>query len=101
MDDELEERDGLFYRPGDDVPFSGTLKNFWESGDLKSVCQIENGKLYGEHKIYWDNGQLSFYICYKDGVPHGHNYGFWKDGGKWFSHYLNDGKRVGQSEVFR
>ena len=82
MDDELEERDGLFYRLGDDVPFSGTLENFWESGDLKSVCQIENGKLFGKHKIYWDNGQLSFYICYKDCVPHGHNYGFWKDGGK-------------------
>ena len=57
--------------------------------------------MYGEHKIYWDNGKLSFYTCYKDGVPHGHNYGFWKNGGKWFSHYLNNGKRVGQSEVFR
>ena len=34
-------------------------------------------------------------------MPHGHNYGFWKDGGKWFSHYLNNGKRVGRSEVFR
>ena len=49
--DDLEERDGIYYKKFTEVPFTGKIE-----GDRQGI--MKNGMKEGEWKIYYDNGQL-------------------------------------------
>lgn len=62
--DELEQRDGLYYRTGQPAPFTGLVENPGESRG-----NVENGERVGEWTWWYPDGQRALLISYDDGTP--------------------------------
>ena len=60
--DDLEKRDGLYYKEFTDVPFTGNI-----TGTKQGTIRI--GKKHGPWVFYHDNGQLDSEGTFKDGNP--------------------------------
>ena len=111
----LEQRgDGLWYMPGQSVPYSGRAgerafngvelseayyrkgiqhgaARFWYSnGKVRSTFTYLNGELDGNATYYYRNGQRQSLTTYRAGVKHGPVIDWWPEGGKSFEeHYRN------------
>ena len=81
--EDLYQRDGLFYAPGQDSTFSGNVIGNWENGIKKEKGYYKNGKFDRITTSWYDNGQKSFEGTYKDG----------KRDGLWTSWYENGEKK--------
>ena len=46
-------------------------KEYYETGELKEVFEMEGGKLNGERKVYFKNGTLNWHAVYKDNKVNG------------------------------
>jgi len=65
---DVEFRDGLFYLAGQDNPFTGTSKCVYsDTGQIKSLGEIRDGKRDGKYTWWHENGQKSSERNYKDG----------------------------------
>ena len=71
--DDLEERDGLYYKKFTEVPFTGKIMG-------KTQGAYRNGKRHGPWVSYYDNGQLWSKGTFKDGEWEGPRVSFLKDG---------------------
>ena len=71
--DDLFQRNGLFFEPFSDVPFSGKIEGFIQG-------RIENGIREGYWVFYHRTGQLSLKGNYKNGKMEGSWEGYNRDG---------------------
>lgn len=54
--EDIQERDGLFYRGGDAQPFTGMVRDLHESGKPRLEAQYQAGKL-ASSKVWYESGQ--------------------------------------------
>ena len=69
--DDLIERNGLWYEKFTSVPFTGSVYAEYAGGKRVKNGEIVNGLREGPWEKYWENGQLSVKISYKEGKPDG------------------------------
>ena len=78
--DSLEERDGRgqrgsrlragrFYQTNESEPYSGWVKEMWDSGQVQGLGQAKDGKEVGLFTYWHENGQKAEEVSYKDGEP--------------------------------
>lgn len=56
--DKLVQREGITYEVNSDTPFTGTLVEFYENGQLERKVDYKNGKQTGSSEKFFENGQL-------------------------------------------
>ena len=115
--DDLEERDGHFYRKFSDVPFTGettgrlqgTFKDgkrdgpwfwFYDNGQLGRKGTFKDGRQEGPYVSYHDNGQLDSKVSYKDGKMDGPRVSYHENGQLFFKETYKDGKKHGPWEGY-
>ena len=62
---------------------------FWDNGNLKVVCQMDNDQLVGIYTNYYRNGKLMSTTPFEGGKPHGRS-----------KKYLTDGRCYGETLFF-
>ena len=67
----LVSKDGLYYAPGSDKPYSGESVLYYESGQKMSEGTWKDGKLNGLLTGWYENGQKMMEATLKDGAPDG------------------------------
>jgi antitoxin component YwqK of YwqJK toxin-antitoxin module len=65
--DSLEERDDLYYQVNESEPYSGWVKEMWDSEQLRSLGQAKDGKRDGLYTLWNENGQKRWDRTFKDG----------------------------------
>jgi len=65
--DSLEERDDLYYQTNESEPYSGWVKNMWDSEQVRGLVQLKAGKPAGPFTAWHENGQKWHEETYKDG----------------------------------
>jgi len=78
--DQLVERQDVFFEINSETPFTGTIVNYHENGQLKSRSSVENGKDNGRADRYYENGQLSMTGNFKNGVLDGLEEMYYRNG---------------------
>lgn len=68
---QLELRDGLFHRPGADVPFTGWVTDHFQDGTVKLRSAVVDGRLHGESEGWFTNRVLEVREHFQRGHPHG------------------------------
>ena len=63
----LQERDGVHYRKDTNEIYSGSVKSYYDDGQLKQEGTFNNGKRDGPYTSYYENGKLKEERTYKDG----------------------------------
>ena len=82
------------------TPFSGTLKNHYENGQLERKETFKDGKRDGTHEWYYENGQLKEKEAFKDGKSNGPYESYHEDGQLSSKGTYKDGKGVGPYELY-
>jgi antitoxin component YwqK of YwqJK toxin-antitoxin module len=73
------------------IPFSGHVREFYDSKIMKADNSYLNGKLHGISRTYYGTGQLRDSRCYKENLAYGRHYGYWDNGNMKFDFlYRND-----------
>ena len=86
----LHYRDGLYYEPFSDVPFTGDIaSDGWSKGT------INNGKKHGTWISYWENGQPHHKENYINGNKEGEWISYWENGQLNQKGNYKNGKREG------
>lgn len=89
----LSLQNGIYYLGS--KPYSGFIKNVYQTDSLKSIGSYFQGKQHGTTKTFFPNGALETERNYKNGLAYGNHFGYWKNGNKKFDFmYVND-KREG------
>ena len=57
--DQLQIRQGLFYKVNDQKPFTGFITSSYSNSQVKEYFSVKNGLYHGEYSTYSENGQLS------------------------------------------
>lgn len=65
-----EGKDGLYY-DSQGALYTGTYRNFYENGQIKTEIPLINGLKSGSMMIYFQNGQTNEIRSYKDGKMDG------------------------------
>jgi antitoxin component YwqK of YwqJK toxin-antitoxin module len=69
---DVEQRYGLYYLTGQDNPFTGTSKCVnSDTGQIKSLGEIKDGKYDGKRTFWYENGQLASEANYINGKLEG------------------------------
>ena len=79
---DLFERDGLFYAPGQDSTFNGTVKGNWDNGIKKLEYSYKDGKPDAKWSTWFRNGQPNEEIDYQSGIKNGIHKQWYKMGSK-------------------
>lgn len=99
-EDQLQNRDGVFYEVNAKKPFSGTVIEKYRDGQVKEEMHYKDGEGDG-HIIQWyENGQKKREENWKDGKQHGHFTGWYENGQKWFEQNYKDGEIQGLSNIW-
>ena len=77
--DQLVERDGMYYEVNSTTPFTGSVEDYYDNGQLEYKENYKNGILDGLYEDFYENGQLDERGNYKDG----------KENGLWEKYYEN------------
>lgn len=89
----LKLQNGVYYYA--DKPYSGFIKNVYETDTLKSVGSYFQGKQHGTTQTFFPNGKIESIRNYKNGIGYGQHLGYWINGKMKFDFsYFND-KREG------
>lgn len=73
----------------------GIVKEYYESGKLKSEWNYKNGKLEGICKTYYESGELMFKYNYKEGKQDGITRSYYRNGRLKYEYKYRDGKLEG------
>ena len=65
--DQLQIRQGLFYKVNDQKPFTGFITSSYSNSQVKEYFSVKNGLYHGEYSTYSENGQLSSQGNFKNG----------------------------------
>ena len=97
--EQLVKKGNTYYKKSDNLPFTGILKNFFESGEISLIDHFKNGKQHGKFKSFHKNGKLSMVGDFFDGKQNGEWFEYYDDGSLyWRLIYKNGVKKDG---VFR
>ena len=89
----LSLQNGVYYIGS--KPYSGFIKDVYETDTLKSISSYFQGLDQGTTKTFFPNGALETERNYKNGLAYGQHLGYWKNGNRKFDFkYFND-KREG------
>ncbi|MEZ4721188.1 MAG: hypothetical protein R2813_04845 [Flavobacteriales bacterium] len=83
-----KEVDTLFYR---DEPFTGTLVEYFPSGQMRSSVQYAEGLKHGMSRLIYENGQIEYSRPYSHGQKHGEHLGYYESGAMKYAYYFEDG----------
>jgi antitoxin component YwqK of YwqJK toxin-antitoxin module len=88
----LVSKDGLYYAPGSDKPYSGESVLYYESGQKMSEGTWKDGKEDGLWTGWYENGQKMLEGTYKDGESAG-KWTYWHSNGQksWEETYKDGG----------
>lgn len=89
----LKLQNGVYYFGS--KPYSGFIKNVYETDTLKSLGSYFQGKQRGTTTTYFPNGKLETLRNYRDGKGYGLHAGYWKNGNKKFDFFYYNDKRQG------
>jgi antitoxin component YwqK of YwqJK toxin-antitoxin module len=94
---ELEWKNGIFYKINDSKPYSGKMITYWKNGNVSREGELKEGKYHGEHKLFYKSGNIDEVITYKDGEGHGKHEVWYENGNKRLETtkikgHINDGK---------
>ena len=78
--DTLTERDGIYYEPESNVPFTGRAEWFHDNGRLKTYIYYIDGKRNGVNEDFFEDGRLSERSVYIDGKRNGLHEEYYPDG---------------------
>lgn len=67
----LEQRDGLYFKAGETVPFSGLMYDYYPDGQAKLRTPVVGGRLSGEAMGWYTNGAVELLEFFENGLPHG------------------------------
>lgn len=81
-------KDGVFFAPNEEAPFTGLVVEQFDSGQLKSRTSVRNGLLHGVSEGWHANGQLQVQEYFREGVSHGKR-----------SKWLDDGSRLSEGDI--
>ncbi len=91
--DSIEERDDLYYLPNESEPYSGWVKEMWDSGQVQILGQFKDGKAAdGPFTAWHENGQKGSEGTIKDGKFDGLAVEWHENGQKKWETTLKDGK---------
>ena len=93
--DELEEREGIYYFKDSDTPYTGKVYGLYENGQKKSEGNYKDGKPDGLRVWWHENGQKKSEVKYKDGKPNGLYVSWHKNGQKQTEGNFKDGNPDG------
>jgi uncharacterized protein (TIGR02145 family) len=79
LDDELQQRDGVYVVPKNQKPYSGKFVTSYGNNVIKEAGALKNGKRDGEIKTYREDGSVDEIQTFVDGVLNG----------KWEKYYKN------------
>ena len=99
-EDQLVEREGVYYKKFSPTPFTGTLVEFYETGQLEGRENLKNGLLQGDFVVFYENGQLEERGNYKDGERDGLWEEYEENGQLLMKGNYTDGEREGPWEVY-
>ena len=95
--DSLEERDDLHYQTNESEPYSGWVKEMYDSGQVNTLGQSKDGKREGLNTWWYENGQKKREATYKDGKADGLVTWWHENGQKWIEGTFRDGAWLGGS----
>lgn len=78
----------------------GLVKNYFDSGVLRSELNYDDGKMSGDAKYYFENGNLSHTRQYKDGDENGLYQGFEESAELNYKGWMMDDTEVGKWQSF-
>ena len=93
--DDLDRREGIYYKKSTDVPFTGKVTGKDPEYNRKTQGSFKDGKWDGPYVSYHYNGQLWEKYSYKDGKVDGPFVSYWDNGKLQSKGTLKDGKEVG------
>ena len=96
----FEEREGLLYLSGESEPYSGRLKEMYDSGQVARLIQFKDGVKDGLQTQWRKNGQKDIEETYKGGKVDGLHTTWHANGQKRLEINYKDGKRVDGSTKF-
>mgnify|MGYP003146570974 CR=1 FL=1 len=67
--DQIVSREGIYYKKFSDIPFTGTVYNYYENGQLEGKWELVDGKEHGVAKQFHPNGKLYYSAINQDGCP--------------------------------
>ena len=91
---DLVEREGVYYKKGTDVPFTGEVTTYERSGRVYSKGFYRNGKEDGPYIAYYEGDQLRRQGHYKNGKEEGWWVYYHNDGSVWVEGTYKDGAKV-------
>ena len=65
--DQLQIRQGLFYKVNDQKPFTGFITSSYSNSQVKEYFSVKNGLYHGEYSTYSENGQLKSQGSFENG----------------------------------
>ncbi len=88
---QLAEKEGVTYKKGDTVPFTGKCTDWLDKTRKQSEREYVNGKVNGTEILWYDNGKIFSQAQYKDGKYNGVLTQYYENGNKQFEHsYIAD-----------
>ena len=87
-------KDGLFYAPDSDEPYSGEVVSHYENGQKVRKGTCKDGEVDGKWTYWYENGQKSEERTYKDGVQYGLYTAWHENGQKSVEGTWWDGERI-------
>ena len=98
-EDTIEKNEKL-YKKGDEIPYTGLIKNFYPNQNIMTESNFKDGELDGIYKSYYESGQLMIECNFNNGKRAGVYKEFFENGKLMFKgNYKND-KLDGISEEF-
>ena len=92
----LVSKDGLYYAPGSDKPYSGESVLYYESGQKMAEGTWKDGKLDGLLTGWYENGQKSTEGIWNEFGPHGLRTSWYPNGQKSGKTLYEDGVKISQ-----
>ena len=96
----LVERQGVTYQINSQTPFTGTVVDYHDNGQLKWKWNYRDGKQDGLEESYYDNGQVRSKGTYKDGKKDGFRESYYDSGQLRSKGTYKDGKLDGFKESY-
>jgi antitoxin component YwqK of YwqJK toxin-antitoxin module len=93
--EDLFERGGLIFAPGQDSSFNGNVIGAWPSGIDKINYSYKNGKPDSKWSQWYDNGQPKEEVEYSSGIKNGIHKQWYKNGQQKFERSYEEGVHNG------
>jgi antitoxin component YwqK of YwqJK toxin-antitoxin module len=95
-DPTIKWQNGVYY--WNHKPFSGYLKEVYDTGTIKTVGAYFKGYQHGTTNTYFPDGKLENHRKYRNGLAYGRHMGYWQNGNKKFDYNYRNDKREGKQK---